>query len=179
MAFLGQCMATRLRESPWGVRIPAAPARPIPASPLAPRPCWVQLKHDCGAGPAAAWSSMHGADCAGHRCGAERIYAFERLMYARRSQLGCLERGPLFPCCAPLPGATSSIGRALCRALSGQGAHLILGCRSPEDGEQVIKELSALSPGCETSVLVCDLSSLRGAEAAAAAFKVNEQIRSA
>jgi len=67
-----------------------------------------------------------------------------------------------------LSGALSCIGRSLCRALSRQGAHLVLGCRDRAAGEELAKELAP----SRVTVVTCDLSSLNLAQAAAAEFKV-------
>lgn len=59
-----------------------------------------------------------------------------------------------------ITGASSGIGLATAKALTRQGAHVILLCRDARKGEQALQEVLALAPsGVHPSLFLMDLSS--------------------
>ncbi|GAX83206.1 hypothetical protein CEUSTIGMA_g10632.t1 [Chlamydomonas eustigma] len=69
-------------------------------------------------------------------------------------------------------GATSAIGRAICKSLSVVKTHLVLGCRRIEDAEALALEIKSEPTSlCQITVLACDLSSLKNSADAARAYQ--------
>jgi NAD(P)-dependent dehydrogenase (short-subunit alcohol dehydrogenase family) len=68
-------------------------------------------------------------------------------------------------------GANAGIGRAAARLLAARGAHVILGCRSPERGERAADEIRAVQPDAAVDVLALDLSASASIAAACADFR--------
>lgn len=60
-----------------------------------------------------------------------------------------------------ITGFTAGIGRAAARALGGMGAELVLVCRNPEKGRDVLNDLRARVPNLRADMLVGDLGLLR------------------
>ena len=65
-------------------------------------------------------------------------------------------------------GATSGIGREAARQLARLGAHVVLGVRDPERGEEVLREIG--SAGGSAEVLPIDLASFESVRRAASRF---------
>ncbi|WNR44452.1 SDR family oxidoreductase [Paenibacillus roseipurpureus] len=67
-------------------------------------------------------------------------------------------------------GANSGMGLATTVALAGQGAHVVMLCRSRERGEQALLEARRQSGSARIELMLCDLASLASIRAFAAAF---------
>ena len=68
-------------------------------------------------------------------------------------------------------GASSGIGLETARALAGQGAKVVLLCRSQERGEAALAEIRRTVPDADLHLLLADLYSLAATRAAAAEYK--------
>lgn len=58
-------------------------------------------------------------------------------------------------------GATGGIGEAIATQLSGRGARVLLGARTPERGEAAVDRIRSRVPGAELAVAAGDLSMMR------------------
>jgi len=68
---------------------------------------------------------------------------------------------------ALVTGASSGIGLEAARLLACRGARVIMGCRSPEKGEQALAAVRAVVPEASVELLPLDLASLGSVRAAA------------
>jgi len=67
-------------------------------------------------------------------------------------------------------GGNSGIGFVTVQQLATQGAHVILACRRPDDGERARREIMAASPRGTVEVATLDLADLASVRAFASAF---------
>src|SRR3954463_3986345 len=73
-------------------------------------------------------------------------------------------------------GANSGMGLATTVALAGQGATVIMLCRSSERGEQALIEARRQSGSALIELMLCDLASLASIRAFTAAFLVKHPV---
>ena len=65
-------------------------------------------------------------------------------------------------------GAASGLGKAIATGLARQGHHVVAVVRSPERGEEAMRDIRANAPGAILETVPCDLSSQASIRAAAA-----------
>jgi len=68
-------------------------------------------------------------------------------------------------------GANSGVGLATVVELARQGATVVMACRSPERGEQALREAIERSGSARIELMLCDLGSLDSIRAFASAFQ--------